>query len=173
MIQIVENFFTEKQLKLVQNFALNKAFYTPRYFHNTKDRTEKNNYGCRFPFYQEKSGKLYRLFIQRAKIKFKINILKIDNDSGLDLRKITTWKFHDDIGKLNLFIMLYGEEDIHKGTVFQTKQGALSVSVAFKPNRAILFPSSEKHSPHASHTGDFNSHRYSATLFIQEYNLIG
>ena len=38
MIQIVENFFTDKQLKNVQDFALNKAVYTPKFFPNTTEK---------------------------------------------------------------------------------------------------------------------------------------
>ena len=169
MIKIIENFFTDKQLKSVQNFALNTAVYTPAFFSNTEEKNDQNTIGSRFCFFQEKSNKLYKLFVDRAKLKFKINILKIDPDSGLDLRRLTTWKFHTDAAKLNLYVMLYGEENVHKGIVFKTKKDLHSVNVAFKPNRALIFPSSELHSPHASHNGNFNSYRYSATLFIKEY----
>jgi hypothetical protein len=172
MIQIVENFFTDKQLKNVQDFALNKAVYTPKFFPNTTEKNDQNSYGNRFCFFQEKSNKLYKLFVNRAKLKFKINILKIKPDSGLDVRKLTIWKFHVDISKLNLLVMLHGEENIYKGTVFQTNQREVSTVVGFKPNRAILFPSKTYHSPHSALNNNFNVYRYSATMFIEKYNLV-
>ena len=39
MIKIIDNFFDEKDLISIQDFALTKAYYTPKYFDNT---TEKN-----------------------------------------------------------------------------------------------------------------------------------
>ena len=39
MIKIVDNFFKEKDLKDVQDFTLNNAYYTPCYFHNTTERS--------------------------------------------------------------------------------------------------------------------------------------
>ena len=172
MIQIVENFFTDKQLKMIQNFVLNKAIYTPKFLPNATEKNDQSSYGNRFCFYQEKSKKLYKLFVDRAKLKYKINILKIDSDSGLDVRKLTTWKFHVDSTKLNLLVMLYGEENIHTGTVFETDEKKFSTVIGFKPNRAILFPSTTRHSPHAALNNDYNVHRYSATLFIKQYKLI-
>ena len=68
--------------------------------------------------------------------------------------------------------MLHGEEDIYRGTVFQTNEREVSTVVGFKPNRAILFPSNTYHSPHSALNNNFNVHRYSATMFIEKYNLV-
>jgi len=41
MIKIVDDFFDNNDLLLVQNFTLTKALYTPVFFNNTKENYEE------------------------------------------------------------------------------------------------------------------------------------
>tara|TARA_R100000149_G_C5846279_1_gene116516 strand:+ start:42 stop:542 length:501 start_codon:yes stop_codon:yes gene_type:complete len=165
MIKIVDNFFKDNDLKMIQDFALTKAFYTPRFFVNAPERTEQYNYGSRWQFNNE--PELLDIFVKQAELKFKIKIKELNNDSGIDQRTLTCFKPHtDDNSILNILIMLSGPTAVTNGTVFYT-EGDLDIHVGFKENRAILFPSNKFHSPHANEKSNIT--RYSATLFIKDY----
>ena len=41
MIKIIDNFFNDNDLKIIQDFALTKAFYTPRFCVDAPERTEQ------------------------------------------------------------------------------------------------------------------------------------
>lgn len=165
MINIIDNFFNDNDLKIVQNFALTKVFYTPRFFVNAPGRTEKYHYGNRWLFNNE--PELLNLFVKQAELKFKIKIKQLNTDSGIDQRRLTCFKPHtDDDSVVNILIMLSGPTAVTNGTVFYTK-GDLDIHVGFQENRAILFPSNKFHSPHANDKSNIT--RYSATLFIQDY----
>ena len=169
MIKIIDNFFENKDLKIVQDFALTKAFYTPRFFDKAPDKTDEHNYGNRWSFNNE--PKLLDMFTKQAELKFKIKIKELDFDSGIDQRRLTVFKPHtDNHSILNILIMISGPTAVTNGTVFYNKDNNicdLDIHVGFRENRAILFPSDKMHSPHANK--EFNVTRYSATLFITNY----
>ena len=171
MIKIIDNFFSENDLKSVQNFALTKAFYTPRYFDYTTEKSEKNYYGARWEFQHDK--KLQDLFIKQAESKFKIKIKKLNISSGIDQRNLNHFKPHTDHRmptKINILIMISGPTAVTNGTVFyvgEENNCSLDMHVGFRENRAILFPSDKIHSPHASKVP--NLKRYTATLFVTDY----
>ena len=168
MIKIIDNFFKEKDLIAVQDFALNKAFYTPRYFNNSTEKNKENHYGNRWEFKHE--PKIRELFIKQSELKFKIKIKKIDEDSGIDLRNLDHFKPHTDSVLLNILIMISGPAAVTNGTVFYhgpIDKCDLDMHVGFRENRAILFPSNKVHSQHASKV--LNLKRYTATLFIEDY----
>lgn len=165
VIKIVDDFFNHKDLKIIQDFALTKAFYTPRFFEEAPERTERYSYGSRWQFNNE--PKLLNMFIKQTELKFKIKIKKLSDDSGIDQRTLTTFKPHIDRNSvLNILIMLSGSTAVTNGTVFYTDNN-LDIHVGFKENRALLFPSNRLHSPHANK--ESNVTRYSATLFIKDY----
>jgi hypothetical protein len=62
--------------------------------------------------------------------------------------------------------MISGPTAVTNGTVFYT-DGELDIHVGFRENRAVMFPSQHVHSPHVSKVP--NLKRYTATLFIQDY----
>ena len=168
MIKIIDNFFPEQDLKLVKDFALNKAFYTPRYFSDTKEKNKENYYGSRFDLINQ--PKLLELFKKQAELNFKIKIKKLKKDSGIDLRKLDHFKPHVDSNSksdVNILIMIHGDTAVENGTVFYT-DNQLDIHVGFKENRGILFPSNKVHSPHACKD---NVKRYTATLFVQDYEV--
>ena len=168
MIKIIDNFLDNDNLKIVQDFALNKALYTPRYFMNTTKKNEKNYYGSRFLLNQNK--KLLNLLIKQSELKFKIKIKKVNSDSGLDIRSSTYFKPHTDeiFGIANILIMISGPTAVTNGTVFyytnNEGDSELDIHVGFRENRAILFPSNWMHSQHAVNVS--NLKRYTSTLFI-------
>ena len=165
MIRIIDNFFEDKDLRTIQNFALTKAFYTPRFLSNSPEKTDKYSYGSRWPLNND--IKLLKMFTEQTELKFKIKIKELHVDSGIDQRKLTIFKPHIDEGSvLNMLVMLSGPTAVTNGTVFYT-DGNLDIHVGFKENRAILFPSYKFHSPHANE--ESNITRYSATLFINDY----
>jgi hypothetical protein len=172
MIKITNNFFSEKDLKKVQDFALTKAFYTPRYFENTNERNKKNHYGDRWDLINKPEIK--KLFIKQAELKFNLKNIEIAKDSGIDRRNLDHFKPHTDInlGILNILIMISGPKALTNGTVFYSKNKneqkvELDIHVGFRENRAILFPSNWWHSQHASNTP--NLKRYTSTLFLKNY----
>ena len=74
MIKIINNFFDKKNLEFIQDFALTKAFYTPRFFENAVERNKENYYGDRWELQYEPNIK--KLFIKQAELKFpKIQVL--------------------------------------------------------------------------------------------------
>ena len=77
MIKIVDNFFSKKDLLDIQDFASNKAYYTPQYteFDNTTERNKENFYGIRWHLNNNKD--LKKLFIKQIELKFKIKINNI------------------------------------------------------------------------------------------------
>jgi len=168
MIKILDNFFEEKDLKSIQNFAATQACYTPQFFENTKEKNKENYYGDRY--YLDSSPELLNKFIKQAELKFKIKIKKINNTSGIDQRNLDHFKPHQDDGIINIMVMLKGIESITNGTVFFDEDNdnyQLNINIGFKENRAILFPSKHYHSQHASDIP--NMKRFTATLFIQDY----
>jgi len=170
MIKIIDNFFTDEDLKKVQDFALNKAYYTPRFLENTEEKTHDNFYGLRFTLNNDK--KLLDFFIKQAEINFKIKILKVFEDSGIDQRSLDHFAPHTDHlrCKINILIMIYGPTAVTNGTVFyhgDTSNYELDTHVGFRPNRAIMFPSDKIHSPHA--INDQKILRYTCSLFIEDY----
>jgi len=170
VIKILDNFFEEKDLKAVQDFASNKAFYTPRFFNNTEEKNKQNYYGARWNL--DNDSNLEQLFIKQAELKFNIKIKKLDNDSGIDQRNLDHFKPHQDIPEavINIMIMLKGLTEVTNGTVFYhgpINNCTLDIHVGFRENRAIMFPSNHVHSQHASKIS--NLKRYTASLFIKDY----
>ena len=166
MIKIIDNFFSENDLKFIQDFALTKAFYTPRYFDNAIEKNKKNYYGNRWVL--ENKPELLELFKKQSELKFKIKINNINTTSGIDQRNLDHFKPHVDTnsGILNILVMISGPTAVTNGTVFYT-DNELDIHVGFIENRAILFPSNWLHSQHASNIP--NLKRYTATLFIKDY----
>jgi len=172
MIKIINNFFEKEDLKKVQDFALNKAFYTPRFFDDAKVKNEYTHYGDRFLL--KNNPELFELIKKQAEIKFKIKIKKINLDSGIDLRNLNHFKPHSDLknpSKINILIMISGPTAVTNGTVFyeSLKDGGveLDTHIGFRENRAIFFPSDKIHSQHASNVS--NLRRYTSTLFVEDY----
>lgn len=169
MIKILDNFFEDKDLKLIQNFATTQACYTPQFFENTKEKNKENYFGDRY--YLNSSPELLDKFIKQTELNFKIKIKEINNASGIDQRNLDHFKPHiDHPGIINIMVMLKGIESITNGTVFYDKDKDnydLNINVGFKENRAILFPSKHYHSQHASNIP--NMKRFTATLFILDY----
>jgi len=170
MIKIINDFFNENQLKLIQNFTLTKAAYTPCFFDNAIEKNKESHYGNRF--YINTDNELKNLFIKQAELKFNLKNLKIDNASGIDQRNLDHFKPHVDTvsGILNILIMISGPTSVTNGTVFYSKnkeEVELDIHVGFRENRAIMFPSDWWHSQHASKVP--NLKRYTATLFIKDY----
>ncbi len=166
MIKILNDFFNDEDFKRVQDFSLNKAFYTPSYFDNAPEKTKEYYYGSRFHLIRNKE--LLNLFKEQCELKFKIKINKINENSGIDLRNLDHFKPHTDkdSAKINILIMISGPTAVTNGTVFYTDK-KLDIHVGFKENRAVMFPSDYYHSQHASKIP--NLKRYTSTLFIQDY----
>ena len=170
MIKIIDNFFKEKDLILVQDFALTKAFYTPQFFDNTVEKNKKNHYGNRWRL--QNKPELLELFKKQSELKFKIKINDINSTSGIDQRNLDHFKPHVDVGAglLNILIMISGPTAVTNGTVFYHKSldsYDLDTHIGFRENRAIMFPSNKIHSQHASNVP--NLKRYTATLFVKDY----
>ena len=166
MIKIINNFFDKKNLEFIQDFALTKAFYTPRFFENAVERNKENYYGDRWELQHEPNIK--KLFIKQTELKFNLKNIKISKDSSIDRRNLDHFKPHIDsgLGSLNILIMISGPTAVTNGTVFYT-DGELDIHVGFRENRAVLFPSNWWHSQHASNVP--NLKRYTSTLFIKDY----
>ena len=84
MIKIIDNFFSENDLKFIQDFALTKAFYTPCFFPDTIEKNKQNHYGNRWVL--ENKPELLELFKKQSELKFKIKINNINPTSGIDQR---------------------------------------------------------------------------------------
>tara|TARA_R100000657_G_C4628904_1_gene77332 strand:+ start:189 stop:707 length:519 start_codon:yes stop_codon:yes gene_type:complete len=172
VIKIVDNFFSKKDLLNVQDFASNKAYYTPEYteFDNTTERNKENFYGIRWHLNNDKN--LKKLFIKQIELKFKIKINSIAKASGIDLRNLDHFIPHTDCeSNLNALIMLKGPTAVSNGTVFYygaIDDCVLDIHVGFRENRAILFPADWVHSPHA--INDPSIKRYTASVFITDYD---
>tara|TARA_R100000005_G_C4856435_1_gene120125 strand:- start:48 stop:554 length:507 start_codon:yes stop_codon:yes gene_type:complete len=164
-VNIIDNFFEEQLFLNIQNHVTTKLFYTPRYFEDKTEKNEKNYYGSRFILSQD--PELLKTFVTQAEKKFKIKIKKLHPDSGIDMRNLLNFKPHIDFDcVLNIMVMLSGPTAVTNGTVFYT-DGELDTHVGFRENRAIMFPSTRYHSPHASKVP--NLKRYTASLFVQDY----
>lgn len=173
MIKIIDNFFSENDLKFIQDFALTKAFYTPQFLDNIVEKNKKNHYGNRW-FFKSKP-ELLELFKKQSENKFKIKIKKINLNSGIDQRNLDFYKPHvdTDISLVNILIMISGPTAVTNGTVFYYEtpdSHDLDIHVGFRENRAVMFPSNKVHSAHANNVP--NLRRYTATLFIQDYERI-
>jgi len=170
MIKIIDNFFSENDLKFVQDFALTKAFYTPQFLINTAEKNKKTHYGNRWEL--QNKPELLELFKKQSELKFKIKIKDINSTSGIDQRNTDHFKPHTDVGAglLNILIMISGSTAVNNGTVFyyeNSNSHDLDIHVGFRENRAVMFPSNKVHSAHASNVP--NLKRYTATLFIKDY----
>ena len=170
MIKIIDNFFEDKTLKQIQHHMLTNLKFTPTFFDHTTEKIRENYYGSRFYF--EDDPKLSETFVKQAEKKFKIKIKKIQIGSGLDIRNLDHFQPHKDDGAgiANILVMLKGPTSVTNGTVFYHKEGGnleLDTHIGFRENRAVMFPSNHYHSPHASNIP--NLRRYSATLFIEDY----
>ena len=64
MIKIIDNFFNDNDLKIIQDFALTKAFYTPRFFVDAPERTDQYHYGSMWQF--NNKPELLDLFVKQA-----------------------------------------------------------------------------------------------------------
>jgi hypothetical protein len=166
VIKIIDNFFCNEDLVQVQNFALTKAFYSPRYLEGTKEKNHKNFYGNRYVL--GNNPNLLKLFVDQAEKKFSIKIKKLNDDCSIDQRNLDHFIPHKDtsLGIANILIMIKGQRGINNGTVFFTEE-ELDIHVGFKENRAVMFPSDKIHSPHLSKTP--NLVRYTSSLFIKDY----
>ncbi len=174
MIKVLDNFFDENVLNKIQNHITTKIYYSPKWFVG-QEKTNETYYGDRFLLSND--PELRDLFIKQAENKFKIKITGLDKSSGIDLRNLDHFKPHIDPYNINILIMLQGPVAIENGTVFYHVDGELSddyessyeldIHVGFRPNRAVLFPSTWLHSQHASKTKGVR--RYTSTLFITDY----
>ena len=171
MIKIIDDFFEDEDLKKIQDFALNKAHYVPKFFFDTAEKTKENFYGNKWHLDDDQD--LKKLFIKQAELKFKLKINHIAPASGIDQRNLDHWKPHQDKFKeikTNILIMLSGPTAVSNGTVFYygtLDDCVLDIHVGFRENRAILFPSDWIHSPHVSNVP--NLKRYTASLFLIDY----
>ena len=77
----------EKDLKDVQDFTLNNAYYTPCYFNNTTERSAKTHYGNRWFF--PKKSKHYRYQKNSAKKNLLHVVFNCFNQVGFLPRKTT------------------------------------------------------------------------------------
>jgi hypothetical protein len=184
MIRIIDNFFDNKLFLKITNHVTKNLMFTPQFFEQNedgtivtaKDKTKENYYGDRFIL--ENDRELQKTLIKQCEKKFKLKIKKIHNKSGIDLRNLDRFLPHQDIvskeeEKLNfqnILIYLSGPTAVTNGTVFYTKEEGtlnLDIHVGFRENRAVMFPASWYHSPHASNVK--NMRRYSASIFVLDY----
>jgi len=168
MIKIINDFFDKETYDKVIYHIKNKIPFSQRWYNDTKitDRATKNYYGDRFSLSYDLD--LLNTFKIQIEKKFNTRIKKIWHDSGIDLRNLEEFRSHtdDNIAKMNCLIMLDGPIGVTTGTCFYT-DNELDVHVGFRPNRAVLFPSDHVHAPHACKLK--NIRRYTASIFIQEY----
>jgi hypothetical protein len=184
MIKIIDNFFDEKLFLEIKNHVTTKVMFTPRFFEKNKDGTfvtakdknKDNYYGDRFILLNDQ--KLRKCLTEQCEKKFKLKIKTIHDDSAIDLRNLDRFVPHQDsiseeedkLGFQNILIYLAGPTAVSNGTVFYTKEKEtlnLDIHVGFRENRAVMFPASWYHSPHASNVP--NMRRYSASIFVLEY----
>tara|TARA_E500000318_G_C3440759_1_gene164892 strand:- start:24 stop:530 length:507 start_codon:yes stop_codon:yes gene_type:complete len=166
MIKIVDNFFENKLFLSIKKHITTNIYYTPKYFDNTKEKSDANYYGSRFILAEDE--KLLNTFKTTAESKFNIKIKQINENSGIDIRNLNNFKPHKDNknAKINILIMLVGPTAVTNGTVFYSDD-KLDIHVGFKENRSVLFPSTLTHSPHASNIP--NLRRFTSTLFVKDY----
>jgi|TARA_R100000081_G_C4695621_1_gene104868 predicted metallo-beta-lactamase superfamily hydrolase len=164
VIKIINDFFEKDKYDQIMYHIKNHLYFTPRYFKEDVEKSRETYYGDRFLLDSDKN--LLNAFIEQAENKFKIKIIKMDTDSGIDLRNLDKFIPHVDYSNINILIMLDGPVGVTTGTVFYT-DGDLDIHVGFRPNRAILFPSNYFHSPHKCEMKGMR--RYTASLFISDY----
>lgn len=163
MIYIIDNFLDEKDFNDLKAFSKSKnVTYSPKYFENTTDKTDKNTYGFRYQFLIE--SELGQCLTKQCLKKFKYKIEKA-NLCGIDKRKLTMFKPHTDdkLGKKNLYIQIEGDTELNHGIGFYTNN-ILDILIGFKENRAVLFDSNILHSPLV----DKEIWRTTLTCFIKE-----
>jgi hypothetical protein len=170
MIKIIDNFFNQEDLNRVQDFALNNAYYTAKYYDGTIEKTKENFYGNRWHFDHDLNIK--ELFIRQSELKFNIKIKEIHSASGIDQRNLDTFRPHVDtnVGIQNVLVMISGPTAVTNGTVFyygSVDNCILDMHVGFRENRALMFPSNKIHSAHVSNIP--NLKRFTATLFLKDY----
>lgn len=172
MIKIIDNFFEEEKLNQIVNHIKKNVVFTPQYFEDATEKTIETFYGNRFILNKDK--KLLNIFIKQAEKKFSLKIKKIYPWCGIDLRNMKIFQPHTDDYhgiKLNVLVMLDGPIGVSTGTCFFTEnelsENELDIHVGFRPNRAVLFSSDRMHCAHKSDLEILK--RYTATLFIQEY----
>jgi len=172
LIKIVDNFFDKEVLEKVQS-QIQTLPFTPRFSKypdmEKRERNKNDYYGSRFNLFNDQN--LFNIFISNAEKNFGIKIKECHPDSGIDIRNLDHFKPHEDtdVGVYNIMVMLKGPKAVTNGTVFYS-DGELDMHVGFKENRSIMFPSDWFHSAHASNVP--NLRRYTATLFIQNYESI-
>tara|TARA_R100000963_G_C4638961_1_gene102694 strand:+ start:1039 stop:1560 length:522 start_codon:yes stop_codon:yes gene_type:complete len=169
MINIVDDFFTKKQLLNVQNYA-GGAFYKPVFFTQSRNKENKNredSYGIRHLF--ELKSSLGKIIHKRCLKKFSY-IIKDTYPPGqgaLDKRKLDVFQPHNDggLGKVNLYIQLIGPTAVSNGICFYDKDQKLDMHIGFRENRAVLFDSKIVHTPNVSSDKIW---RTTITLFINK-----
>ena len=171
MIEILNDFFEKDMFEKIKNHVTTKLYFEPQYFDNTTEKNKQTHYGDRY--FLEDDPELFKQFIDTAEKKFKLKIIEMYSEgSGIDRRNLDHFKPHVDVAHgavANVMVMLAGPTAVTNGTVFYT-DGDLDIHVGFRENRAIFFPSNYVHSAHASNVP--NLRRYTATLFIQNYESI-
>lgn len=168
MIKILDNFFEDKLFLNIKNHVTTKLCFTPRYVHNTKEKTHDNYYGSRFVL--SENPELLKTFVTQSEKKFKIKIKKLHSDSGVDIRNLSNFTPHIDTDcKINILTMLAGPTAVTNGTVFyytdKDNNKELDIHVGFRENRAILFDSTIIHTPNISADKIW---RTTMTLFINK-----
>ncbi len=164
MIQILDNFFDQKDFEILQNYASSNISYEPRYFKGTKEKTDENTYGFRHEIASNKQ--LVAKFLNQIEKKYNITVKSFGTDSGIDKRKLTLFKPHTDTGKLNFFLMIIGPQSLNNGLCIYTNN-SIDTHIGFLENRAVLFPSNILHTPSVSE--DKKTWRTIATIFIHDY----
>jgi hypothetical protein len=163
MISIIDNFLDEKDFNDIKAFSKSKnVMYSPKYFENTTNKTDKNTYGFRYEFLI--NSELGQCLSKQCLKKFKY---KIEETSicGIDKRKLTMFKPHTDdaIAKINLYLQIEGVTELNHGLGMYT-DNKLDIHIGFKENRAVLFNSDIFHSPLV----DKDVWRTTATIFIKK-----
>jgi hypothetical protein len=166
MIYIIDNFLEKSLFKDLKAFSSSdKIRYTPQYFDNTTEKSDKNTYGFRQKI--NIKSELVNVLKKTCLEKFKYKINKM-HSCGLDKRKLTLFKPHiDDLATVNFYLQIEGQTKLNHGIGFYTDNN-LDIHVGFKENRAILFNSTILHTPLV----DEEAWRTTLTIFIKEGNFI-
>jgi hypothetical protein len=163
MIHIVDNFLDEKDFNDLKAFSKSKnVIYSPQYFENSTDKTDKNTYGFRYEFLI--NSELGQCLSKQCLKKFKYKIEKT-SICGIDKRKLTMFKPHTDDGlaKINFYLQIDGGTKLNHGLGIYT-DNKLDIHIGFRENRAVLFNSDLLHSPLV----DEEIWRTTLTMFITE-----
>ena len=164
MIYIIDNFLDKKNFNDLKAFSKSKnVMYSPKYFPNTTEKTDKNTYGFRYEFSFE--SELGQCLKKQCLKKFKYKIEKTDV-CGIDKRKLTMFKPHTDDKNgniMNLYLQIEGQTKLNHGIGFYTDNN-LDIHIGFKENRAVLFKTGILHTPLV----DEDTWRTTLTCFIKE-----